>query len=103
MMLGISLILNIALVVVLGISVAYNVKWGILILKVQSTIEEALDNLDEQYGTIDEVLKIDLFFDSPEIRRVHTSVKNSRDTILSVALLLSTSLEVDNAENEKEE
>jgi len=102
-MLGISLILNIALVVVLGISVAYNVKWGILILKVQSTIEEALDNLDEQYGTIDEVLKIDLFFDSPEIRRVHTSVKNSRDTILSVALLLSTSLEVDNAENEKEE
>ena len=46
------------LVVLLGASIFYVVKFALIILRVQDAIEEGLEIIDERYGSITEVLKI---------------------------------------------
>jgi hypothetical protein len=53
--------------------------------------------MDERIESIDKVLEIPLFFDSPEIRRVHDDLRLSRDAMIRVAETFST------IENEIEE
>ena len=74
-------ILSGALFVLLGISVYFNVKLGITILRVQDSIEETLDILDERYESISKILEIPLYNDSPEIRKIHKEVRHSRKTL----------------------
>ncbi len=59
-----------------------------MILRTVDGIEEALDLLDEKYASISDILEIPLFYDSPQIRKVHEDLKASRDAILNVANLL---------------
>jgi hypothetical protein len=90
-----SLTAIIALETVLLIaSLYYNIKFGIRILNMQDSIEETLDILDEREESISKVLEIPLFYDSPEIKRVHDDIKRSRQAIFSVANVL-----VDSANN----
>jgi hypothetical protein len=63
----------------------YAVKFSLIILRVQDSIEEALDVLDERYRSISKVLEIPLFFDSPQIRQVVNDIGKSRDAILLIA------------------
>ena len=71
------------------------VKFGILVLKTQDAVENSLGVLDERYASISKVLQIPLFYDSPEIKRVHDDIKASRDSILYVANLISNVEEVE--------
>jgi hypothetical protein len=48
-------------------------------------------------------LKIPLFYDSPEIRKVHEDIKASRDAILKVAYIVSRVEEVEEAQSDKKE
>ena len=73
------------LVILLAISVFYNIKHGLLILKMQDAIEESLDKLDSKYNSISKVLEIPIFFDSVEVRQVISDIGSARDSILSVA------------------
>jgi hypothetical protein len=59
-------------------------------MRVQDAIEDCLFVMDERIKSIDKVLEIPLFFDSPEIRRVHEDLRLSRDAIIKVAETFST-------------
>ena len=69
----------------LGVSVYFNIKHGILILRFVEGIEETLDILDKKYVSMSEILEIPLFYDSPQIRGVLDDIKDSRDAILIAA------------------
>ena len=78
--------------VLLAASIYYNVKFGIKILNMQDSIEEALDILDEREESIGKVLEIPLFYDSPEIKRVHHDIRRTKYAMLRVANTLVDSV-----------
>jgi hypothetical protein len=80
-----SIIIISILLAVLGASVFFNIKFGLLILKIQDGVEESLDMLDERYASISKILEIPLFYDSVEIRSVLKDVELARDSMLEVA------------------
>ncbi len=83
-----EIILTTGLILTIGalsVSVYFNIKHGILILKFIESLEDTLDVLDEKYTKISEVLEIPIFYDSPQIRGVLEDIKDSRDSILVVA------------------
>jgi len=73
----------------LGVSIFFNIKHGKLILKMIDSIEVSLDILDTRYESISEILEIPLFYDSPQIRQVQKDIVACRDTILTAANILS--------------
>jgi len=76
------------LTTLLGASVYYNLKFGRIILNIQDSVEESLDVLDERYEEISKICKMDLYYDSPEVKRVHRSLEVSRESVLHVASIL---------------
>ena len=72
-------------VLLLCASIYYNIKFGIKILNMQDFINEALDVLDTREESIGNILKIPLFHDSTEIRKVHSDLKVCRNSILRIA------------------
>jgi hypothetical protein len=89
------------LIILLLISIYYNVKFGIIILKTQDAIEECLDILDERYSTFIKILERPVFFDSIEVRQVIQEIKTAQDAILVIANKLSKSWETE--KNEKDD
>ncbi len=85
-----SLTIISVLLIVLCVSIYFNVRFGIMILKVQDAIEDSLDMLDERYASISKILEIPLFYDSTEIRSVLNDVEATREIILEVARLLAS-------------
>ena len=73
------------LFVALVVSLYFNLKHGLLILRTTELIEIALDLLDERHASINQVLEIPLFYDSPQIRQVLDDIEKSRDAVLEVA------------------
>ena len=86
--------------VCLFVSLYYNYKFGVLILRVQDSIEKSLDILDEKYGSISQILEKPVFFDSVEIRQVLQDISSCRDTVLLVANDLAGSVEETNKEQQ---
>ncbi len=70
----------------------YIFRFGSLVLKMEDALEESLDILDERYASVQSILEIPLFADSPEIRRVTNDLRRSRDCILEVANVLQASV-----------
>jgi hypothetical protein len=81
-----SIILNIFLVF-------YCLKFARLLLNAQDSIEECLEVLETRRASISKVLEIPLFFDSPEIRRVHDDLRASKEAIFQVARSISNIVE----------
>lgn len=79
----------------------FALKFGLIVLRVQDSVEECLDVLDKRYESISKVLQIPLFYDSPEIKRVHEDIKKSRDAILYVANIISRVEEEEVSNNER--
>jgi hypothetical protein len=73
------------LFVLLCFSAYYNYKFGRIIVRMEDALEVSLDRLDSSYASINEVLQIPLFYDSPQVRQVIQDLKNSREAILYVA------------------
>jgi len=97
--LEVSLICStVLLLILLGISISYNIRHGIFILKVLRSIELTLDILDERYDSISKVLEIPLFYDSPQIRGVVEDIRYCRDSLLESANLL-TSIQEDQGDD----
>lgn len=76
--------------IALTASLYYNYKFGVTMLRVQDAIEESLDALDKRYNSISKILKVPLFYDSPEIKRAVEDIKKSREAILYVANQLTS-------------
>ena len=70
-------------------------------MKFEDSITESLDKLDEKYNSISKILEIPLFFDSPQIRKVISDIRDSRDVILEVANSIAQVEENQNAEKEE--
>lgn len=73
----------------------FSIKFGILLLRVQDSIEESLDILDSRYASIAQILEIPLYVDSAEVRRVRDDLKISQDAVLKVASKLTNSLDIE--------
>jgi len=73
------------------VSIYFNIKHGLLILKLQDAIEDSLDTLDKRYKSISSVLEIPVFFDSLEVRQVISDIEKSRSSLLYVANILTAS------------
>ena len=80
------------------VCIFYLYKFSKAILKLESAIEESLDILDENYKSINEILKIPILYDSKEVRRSIEIIKKSRDSILKVAQIISISVDEENSE-----
>jgi len=80
----------VVLVVLLSFSIYYNIKFGLLILRVQDAVEASLDILDERYASISKVLEIPIFHDSQEVRQVVSDIDFARKSILDVAVQMTT-------------
>jgi len=89
MTLDTSTYIIIGLLVLLGVSGFYAVRFGLIILAVQDAIEGSLDVLDERYNSIGKILQIPLYYDSSEIRTVLQDVQACRDEILLIARTLA--------------
>ena len=73
------------LTVLLGVSIAYNVKFARIIFQVEDSIEVSLDVLDNCYNSMVKIADKEIFFDSPEVRQAVSTIQDSRNAILFVA------------------
>ena len=92
--------------VLLGILLVYSavvtfycIRWAMIILKVQDSIEGGLRVLDEKYIKISEILERPLFYDSPEVRQVLSDLGETREMLNNVAKDMSANLEEEEDES----
>jgi hypothetical protein len=90
------------LVIGLAISLFYNYKFAMTVLRVEDAIEEALDSLDKRYSTMSAILSKPVFFDSPEVRQVIKEIAITRDSILRIANVLVSNIQAEIKEIEEE-
>ena len=86
--------------VLLCISLYYNYKFGRTLIRMEDALEESLDVLDERYRSVSEVLQIDLFYDSPQIRQVVSDIRQCQESILYVANEIGRLEEIQDGEEE---
>ena len=81
-----------ALVIVsflLIVSLYFNWKFAMTLLKIEDVLEDCLDTINEKYAKMSEILSRPLFFDSPEVRRVVDDIRETRNSLHRIALSLS--------------
>ncbi len=82
-------------------SLIFTYRSAMMILRIQDAIEESLDVLDKRYESVSKILKIPIFYDSPEIKKAVEDVRKSRDAILYVANQLTSIQEEEEGGDEK--
>lgn len=80
------------------ITTYYCIKFALIIIKVQETIEESLDILDSSYNKFNKILDIPIFYNSPEVKSVIAEIEHSRDSLLYIANQLVGKNEVEKEE-----
>ena len=81
----------------------YCFRFAFTLLRVQDTTEEAISQIDESHESISEILKIPVYYDSPEVKRVLQEIINVQRVMINIASSLSNSFETDDEENELDE
>ena len=92
-LLCVSGVINIALLY-------YVIKFGRIILSFETKIEVALDELDQTYSSIGEILEMPLYSDNPEIVRIYNLLQSANAAILSAASQIGRIEELDAEEEE---
>ena len=87
----IQLYILITLLLLLVISIFYAIKFALIIIKMQDSIEDCLDEIDNKYNNISNILEIPIFYDSPEVKRVLSDIKDVKDSLMYVANTLANS------------
>ena len=77
-------------------------EYSLIILDIESAIEESLDVLNDNYNEIGKILQKEIFFDSIEVRQTIASIKASHDSLLEVANKLTNQSGIKSGEIEKE-
>lgn len=85
------------LAILLAATAFYCLKFAMIVLKIQDALQESLDLLDSKHRRISEILQRPLFFDSPEIRQVLRDIEDSKKSLHSIALALSSDFKEDEA------
>lgn len=65
------------------------IKFALIILRFQESTEECLEIIDDKYLKIVKILEIPLFFDSPEIKKLLSELKDIKMSIVHIANKLS--------------
>ncbi len=73
---------------------------GTTVLRVQDVLEESIETFDNRVESIEGILAIPLFSDSPEIKSLQRDMIACRDATLDIAYALSNTM---NKEEEAEE
>ena len=76
-------------------------QFSVIILNMESAVEESLDILNERYGSIFEITQRPVFFDSVEVRQVISDIKKCHDAVLIVANKLTNEVGVNSEIEEK--
>jgi len=79
-------------------------------MKLEDALEKSLEILDTRQETIEQILQIPLFFDSIEVRKVHSDIEECRNSILDITKVLTENVSsyeageaaVEEKENKKE-
>lgn len=71
--------------ILLILAIYYCIKFAIIIINFQESIENCLDEIDSQYNNISQILEIPIFYDSPEVKRVLSNLEDARNSLLYVA------------------
>jgi hypothetical protein len=83
------LIYSIVITGILAFSIYFNIKHGKILIDVQDVLEESLETLDNRYDSMSKILKVPLFYDSPQVRAVVRDIDSSRRAVLSIANALT--------------
>lgn len=78
------------------------IRFAIIILNIKDIIEDSLNILDEKYESIDEILNIPLFYDSREVRKVLSDLKEARQAVEYIAESLNNATSINNRKTEDE-
>ena len=81
------------LVVLLLIVSWYCIKFSMIVLDVQDSLEESLDLLDQKYNNLSKILEIPIFYDSQEVKRAINEVEDARNILLYIANRITSSVE----------
>ena len=73
----------------------YCLKFAMIVLRVQDSIEQSVDLIEEKYESMSEILSRPLFYDSPEVRRVVEDISEVRQSLNQVAFDLTNKIEKD--------
>jgi len=65
-------------------------KFSVLILDLETTVEECLDILNIHYGKMNDIIQKPVFFDSIEVRQVINDIKQCHSAVLLVANKLTS-------------
>jgi hypothetical protein len=76
---------TILIFLMLLVSSYYAVKFGLLLLSLEDDIEASLDDIDESYKALTEILKKPVFFDSIEVRKCIEEIRNCRRVVIKIA------------------
>lgn len=68
------------------------VKFSLLILEVEDAVNECVELLDARYRTMSEVLEMPVFFDSMEVRRVISDIRDCQNAVVVVANRLTNDI-----------
>ena len=102
---SISLAIICLLVLMLILSSYFAIKFALILMNIEDALENSLEILDERQTQIAEILEIPLFFDSIEVRKVHSDIEDCRNSILQIASVLTANVSsnrVEDTELEKE-
>jgi len=77
-------------------------KFSMIILDLESTVEECLDILNIHYGKMNDIIQKPVFFDSVEVRQVINDIKNCHSAVLLVANKLTSDSGIRSETKEKD-
>tara|TARA_A100001011_G_C14286735_1_gene834108 strand:+ start:332 stop:655 length:324 start_codon:yes stop_codon:yes gene_type:complete len=80
----------IVLVLFCTFSTYYAVKFGLLLLRLQDDIEMSLDEIEESYEVMTDILQKPIFFDSLEVRQCVDEIKKFRNTVVKIGNRLTS-------------
>lgn len=79
------------------------IKFALIVLNVQDAIEKSLDKIDTKYNRLNQITKIPVFYDSPEIKNIISEIIEVQDIVLEIAKTLSNSVNKKEEEAKEEE
>ena len=85
-----ELIIIVVLFVISCVSSYYAVKFGLLLLRLEADIEASLDEIDDSFKTLSEILQKPIFFDSTEVRQCVLEIQNCRNVVIKIANRLTS-------------
>ena len=76
-------------------------QFSMLILRIEDTVEDCLDLLNESYENVSKILEREVFFDSVEVRQTIEEIKSVRRVILKIAETLTKNMDNNDSNQDK--